>query len=119
VEFQDIAKKVAGVDTLDTFLRDMRARYPDAALPADASKEAVKEAAKPAALPVAPPPKADTPDKAAVNAPGKPDAAASPTPPKAPAGVPLKPDQSPTGSISPRAPKVKGKSAVIALPGGL
>ena len=28
-EFQDIAKTVAGVDTLDGFLRDMRARYPD------------------------------------------------------------------------------------------
>ena len=33
-EFQDIAKKIAGVDSLDAFLRDMRARYPDSsALP--------------------------------------------------------------------------------------
>ena len=29
-EFQDIAKKVASVDTLDAFLRDLRARYPEA-----------------------------------------------------------------------------------------
>ena len=28
-EFQDIAKKVAGVDSLEAFLRDMRTRYPD------------------------------------------------------------------------------------------
>jgi hypothetical protein len=31
-------------------------------------------------------------------------------PPKVPAGVPLKPDQSPTGSISPRLPKAKSKA---------
>ena len=31
IEFQDIAKKVASVDTLDAFLRDLRTRYPDAA----------------------------------------------------------------------------------------
>jgi hypothetical protein len=41
-----------------------------------------------------------------LNAPVKPDPAASPLPPKAPAGVPLKPDRSPTGSIS-RLPKAK------------
>src|ERR1019366_4377165 len=34
-EFQDVAKRVANVDTLDTFMRDMRARYPDAGLPPD------------------------------------------------------------------------------------
>jgi hypothetical protein len=28
-EFQDIAKKVASIDTLDGFLRDLRSRYPD------------------------------------------------------------------------------------------
>ncbi len=28
-EFQDVAKKVAGGDTLEAFLRDMRTRYPD------------------------------------------------------------------------------------------
>ena len=29
VEFQDVAKKVASVDTLDAFLRDLRTRYPE------------------------------------------------------------------------------------------
>jgi len=47
-------------------------------------------------------PKAGTPDKAVINAPGKPDAASSPLPPIAPAGTPRKPDLSPTGSILPR-----------------
>src|SRR4029434_2879580 len=28
-EFQDIAKKVASIDTLDGFLRDLRSRYPE------------------------------------------------------------------------------------------
>jgi hypothetical protein len=28
-EFRDIAKTIASVDTLDAFLRDMRARYPE------------------------------------------------------------------------------------------
>jgi hypothetical protein len=96
-EFQDVAKKISAVDTLDAFLRDMRARYPDAALPAD------KEAGAAPAL------KADTSGKAAANAPGKPKAAAAPA----------KSDQSPTGSIAPRPPKAKGKAAAIALPGGL
>jgi tetratricopeptide (TPR) repeat protein len=107
-EFQAVAKKVSSVDTLNTFLRDMRARYPEAALisPADAAaKESAKDAAPPA---TAPAPKAATPDKAVVNAPGKP-AASSPLPPKAPAGVPLKPDAAPTGSIS-RLPRAKAST---------
>ena len=113
-EFQDIAKKVAGVDTLDAFLRDMRARYPEAALPVDATKEATPPAAAPAPVKGSTS-NAATPDKAAVNAPAKPAAAASP---KAPAGAPLKPDQSPTGSIMPRTEKPKAKSAVNPLLGG-
>jgi tetratricopeptide (TPR) repeat protein len=28
-QFQDVAKRIAGTDTLDAFLRDMRARFPD------------------------------------------------------------------------------------------
>jgi tetratricopeptide (TPR) repeat protein len=71
-EFQDIAKKIAGVNSLESFLGDMRTRYPDSA--------AISQAAPPAAAP---------------------PAAASP-PPQAPAGAPPKPDQSPTGSISRR-----------------
>ena len=106
VEFQDVAKKVANINTLDAFLRDMRARYPDAApiAPGDA---AAKDAAAPAipAKPNGAMPKAATPDKAIFNAPGKPDAASSPLPPIAPAGTPRKPDLSPTGSILPRPAK--------------
>jgi flagellar basal-body rod protein FlgG len=109
-EFQDVAKRVANVDTLDTFMRDMRARYPDAGLPPDdaAAKAGETPAATPAApaKPNGPAAQAAAPDKAALNAPVKPDPAASPLPPKAPAGVPLKPDRSPTGSIS-RLPRAK------------
>jgi hypothetical protein len=98
-EFQDIARRVASVDTLDTFLRDMRARYPEpAALPGaekDAAPPAVPEKPRGAAS------QANTPEKAVVNAPVKPGAANSLLPPKVPAGVPLKPEQ-PTGSIQPR-----------------
>jgi hypothetical protein len=102
-EFQDIAKKIAGVDSLESFLGDMRARYPDSSA---ISQAAADKAAPPAAAPAkpqGPSSKAAAPDKAAAKAPVQPDAAASPLPPKAPAGAPLKPDQSPTGSISPRA----------------
>jgi hypothetical protein len=114
-EFQDVAKKVAGVDTLNAFLRDMRARYPDAAAvsPADAdAKDAAKESAAPAAIPPEQAkPKSSTlqapvRDKAFLNAPAKPAAAVSPLPPNAPSGVPRKPDQSPTGSIL-RVPKAR------------
>ena len=108
-EFQDVAKKVASVDSLDAFLRDMRARYPDAAaVPAAA---AVAQDATPPAMPSlpakpsGPTAKGAAPDKAMLNAPPKPNAASSPLPPKAPAGVPLKPDPAPTGSIAPRLPK--------------
>ncbi|HLA21072.1 MAG TPA: tetratricopeptide repeat protein [Pseudolabrys sp.] len=99
-EFQNVARRVASVDTLNTFLRDMRARYPEAAiLPAGA-----KEAAPPAVPAVPEKPKGAAskvgpPEPAAPKAPVKPAAANSPLPPKAPAGVPLKPEQ-PTGSIS-------------------
>ena len=93
-DFQEIAKKIAGVDSLDTFLRDMRTRYPDSAAisPGAADKAAPANPKEPKA-------QAATPEKAAVNAPAKPDTAA---PPKAP----VKPDQSPTGSIS-RTPRAR------------
>ena len=43
-EFQDIANRLAATDTLEGFLRDLRARYPDAATPAaDLTKESAKE----------------------------------------------------------------------------
>ena len=33
-DFQNIARRVASVDTLDSFLRDMKTRFPDASAPA-------------------------------------------------------------------------------------
>ena len=108
-EFQDVAKKVAKFDTLDAFLRDMRARYPDAGVtpPAAAAAKDVTPPAPPPVKPNGPASQAAPPDKAALNAPAKPAVAASPLPPKAPAGVPLKPDQSPTGSVGPRLPTIR------------
>ena len=83
-EFQDIAKRIAGIDSLEAFLRDMRTRYPDAS--------AISQAPAPAAGAAAPP---------APAAPAtKPAAAAAP--PKAPAGEQPKADRTPTGSISRR-----------------
>ena len=102
-DFQEIAKKVAGVDSLDAFLRDMRTRYPDSS--------AISPGAPPPAAPAKPQgqsSQAAPPEKAAVNAPAKPDAAASPLPPNSPAAAPRKPDQSPTGSIS-RLPRTSAR----------
>ena len=100
-EFQDIAKKIAGVDSLESFLGDMRARYPDSSA---ISQAAADKAAPPAAAPAkpqGPSSKATTLGESATNAPAKSDAAASP-PPNAPAAAPPKPDGAPTGSISRR-----------------
>jgi len=96
-DFQEIARKIAGVDSLDTFLRDMRTRYPDSAAisPGVANKTAPPAAPAKTKEPAA---QAATPEKAAVNTPAKPGAAA---PPKTPTAAPVKPDQSRTGSISP------------------
>ena len=82
-EFQDIAKRVTGIDSLEAFLRDMRTRYPDAS--------AISRA--PAAGAAAPPPAPAAPAT-------KPAAAVAP--PKAPAGEQPKADRTPTGSISRR-----------------
>jgi hypothetical protein len=94
-EFQDVAKKIANVNTLDAFLADMKARYPEQPVPVPGASAA------PAALPV---PKGQTSSN---DKPGakKPDVAASALPPKAPTGAPLKPDMTPTGSIR-RGPEV-------------
>src|SRR3972149_4367524 len=83
-DFQAVARRVASVDSLNTFLRDMRARYPETVLaPAVAPKAAATPPAKPNGQTL----KTDPPAP----------------PPKAPAGGPLKPALSPTGSILPRA----------------
>src|SRR6478735_1882516 len=91
VEFQDIAKKVAGIDTLDGFLRDLRTRYPDsnALSPGGAPGQGATDSSTPAA-----------PEKSASSGPA-PDGGTSPLPPKAPLGQSSKPDKEPTGSISP------------------
>jgi tetratricopeptide (TPR) repeat protein len=94
VEFQDVAKKIASVDTLDTFLRDLRARYPEssAVSPAGTTGEGASLV----------PDKSDAPLANATTGPGS-----SPMPPK-PAAAPLKPDKEPTGSIA-RLPKERTK----------
>ena len=125
-EFQDIANRLAATDTLEGFLRDLRARYPDAATPAaDLTKESAKEpprelAKDPPRIAATQAPKdggkgaaKDVPLGASKDAPPVfPVAAAMP---KAPTGEPLKPDKaaadkSPTGSIplKPRMPPTFG-----------
>ena len=88
--FQSVARRVTGIDTLDAFLHDMRARYPDVPL-AEAKAGTPPQPQKPATAP------APTNEAAAS---GKPGAAAAQLPkvPNKPA-APSKPDTMPTGSI--------------------
>jgi tetratricopeptide (TPR) repeat protein len=110
-EFQEIAKKVASVDTLDAFLRDLRARYPEASAvsPPGTPRDG---AAAPSAAPNQKSASANAPPAAAAGkdaaTSGK-NAASSPLPPNVPAGVPVKPDKEPTGSI-PRLPKARARA---------
>jgi len=85
-EFQDVARRVASIDTLGAFLKDIRARYDDEKEKAKPAAGAAKEKASPKQVPVA-----AKPEKPAVKQP--------PQPPKAPKGEPLRPDPVPTGSI--------------------
>jgi tetratricopeptide (TPR) repeat protein len=103
VEFQDIAKKIAGVDTLDAFLRDLRTRYPEAS--------AVSPGGKTGEGASADGPKTPTAANAAPDGSGKPGPATSGTgsPVVKPAAVPPKPDKEPTGSISPL-PKARARA---------
>lgn len=107
IEFQDIAKKVASVDTLDAFLRDLRTRYPDAAAvsPGGAAGEGASTTAPPdnAKAPVA---NAAMPDRAGKAGPATSGAGSSPSPPK-PAAAPS--DKEPTGSITPL-PKARARA---------
>ena len=100
-EFQDVAKTVAAVDTLDAFLRDMRARYPDRA--PSRRRTPPRSRAQPAAANAA----GGCADRRRrrheqprrmLRSSRRP--ASSPLPPKPPAGMPVKPDAAPTGSIS-------------------
>jgi hypothetical protein len=93
--------KVASVDTLDGFLRELRTRYPESSAisPAGAKGEGVSA---PGAAPDklnASAAKTTEPDPAGKGGPPVRDAGSSPLPPKPPAGVPVKPDKEPTGSI--------------------
>ncbi|HUL88547.1 MAG TPA: tetratricopeptide repeat protein [Pseudolabrys sp.] len=101
VEFQDIAKKVASVDTLDAFLRDLRTRYPDAAAVSPGGAAGDGAVAAPAA-----PAANATPDTAGKAGSATSDAASSPRPPK-PATGPA--DKEPTGSITPL-PKARARA---------
>jgi tetratricopeptide (TPR) repeat protein len=106
-EFQDIAKKVASVDTLDAFLRDLSTRYPEASAtpPAGAAGDGAGPAAE--SDKAKPTTKGAAAGPAAGSAPENRNAASSPLPPNAPAGVPLKPDKEPTGSI----PRLKTRAS--------
>jgi len=106
VEFQDIAKKVASVDTLDAFLRDLRARYPDAAAVSPGGTAGEGAAAAPAADNAKTPVANATPDKAGKVGSAASDAGSSPRPPK-PAAGPA--DKEPTGSITPL-PKARARA---------
>ncbi|HEY1474458.1 MAG TPA: tetratricopeptide repeat protein [Pseudolabrys sp.] len=71
-EFTDIAKKIAGADSLETFLRDMRTRYPDvSAIPPPPAAAPLT----PPKTPAAPPPKADRTPTGSIS--GQPTARAS------------------------------------------
>jgi tetratricopeptide (TPR) repeat protein len=98
-EFRAVARHLAGIDTLEAFLRDMRKRYPESApLPLDdASAKAAPLAAKPKSLP----PQASAPPKAASASKAKGKSGAPPLSSKAPAPVPVNTDV-PTGSIARR-----------------
>ncbi len=109
-DFQTVAKKVASVDTLDAFLRDLRTRYPESSAisPGGASgntpsAESAPDKAK------GPQTNAARPGEAMPNGSPIRDAGSSPLPPKAPAGVPVKPDAEPTGSI-PRLPRIGART---------
>jgi tetratricopeptide (TPR) repeat protein len=92
-EFQNVARRIASVDTLTTFLRDVGRRFePEAAKPVKPAAVAKKEK-----QPTKPKP---------VPAPAAAGPAPAPKPPKPPAGgEPLRPDPMPTGSI--RRPKAR------------
>ena len=111
-EFKDVARRVASIDTLGIFLKDIRARYDEEkakpkpepkSQPKSQPKSAPKSAPKSEAKPMA---EGATQQKAPpkpVPVATKADKPAAKTPPKAPKGEPLRPDPVPTGSIQPAA----------------
>jgi len=87
-EFRAVAAAIGGLDTLDAFLKEMRARYPEEEQAAGAPQADAPET-KPA----------PSQTKAEQIAPQSKETAKSPLPDKPPAGTPIKPDRTPTGSI--------------------
>ena len=87
-EFQDVARRVASIDTLGAFLNDIRTRYNGLEAKAKKAPAAKVQQAK------------QPPKPASVRAAdAKPVAKSPPVPPKAPKGEPLRADPVPTGSI--------------------
>jgi tetratricopeptide (TPR) repeat protein len=89
-EFRDVARRVASIDTLGAFLKDIRLRYDEQQERAKAKADA-PDKAPPKPAPVAAKPVEKPPEKPAVKS--------APVPPKAPKGEPLRADPIPTGSI--------------------
>jgi tetratricopeptide (TPR) repeat protein len=94
-EFKDVARAVGGMNTLDSFLRDMRTRFPDAVGGAGEKSSRADDKAAPAETALAKPaPTKPAPAKSAAAKPAVP-----PLPSKPAAATPGKPDPLPTGSI--------------------
>jgi hypothetical protein len=110
-EFKNVAQTVAGANTLDAFLGDMRKRYPDSnAASPEGAADKTPVPAPPPTQPAAPEAKQAVPEKAVANGPAAASAAkpaAAPLPP--PGGAPPKPDRTPTGSIDARWPEGVGR----------
>jgi hypothetical protein len=87
-EFRAVAAAIGSLDTLDAFLNDVRARYPDQDPVAGAPQTSAPEI-KPALSQA----------KAGQPASADKEAVKSPLPEKPPAGTPLRPDRTPTGAI--------------------
>ncbi|HEX5509380.1 MAG TPA: tetratricopeptide repeat protein, partial [Pseudolabrys sp.] len=100
-EFRDVARRIASLDTLDAFLRDMHKRYADASPVSPAKPAATNAKDTQPAPPTAPAtqPAKLNPNEAVTKAP-VPNPASLLLPSKIPQGVPLKPDPAPTGSIT-------------------
>jgi len=94
-EFREVAHSIAAVDTLDAFLRDLRARYPEAAAASTAQQRTEQERAARAAVlrgPMSDPSITGTatprtPAKGATKGGATKDAASSPLPPAPAAAV--------------------------------
>ncbi len=102
-EFRDIARRIASLDTLDAFLRDMRKRYADASPLSPRAAPPEEKAEKPPSPPSTPPatqPAAPNPSNAAATKAPVPNPASLLLPSKIPEGAPLRPDPAPTGSIA-------------------